>query len=176
MATPAYTICAGNKSEDRETNALSLFAIVERVAMDALGKTEPSGTPEPEATASPAKVPSAFTAIVLSVWLKDDSDYGAAYEAEFCMVSPSGDAISTPLPSFTMMKDAGSFLHRIMVRLHGLPPLNQGGVWMMETRIRLAGSTGEWIKQGYPLVVDVTDEYVSVANKHISDNETTVVS
>ena len=60
-----------------------------------------------------------------------------------------------------MQQDRASFLHRIMVRLHGLPPLNQGGNWLMETRIRRSGSVGEWIKQSYPIIIDLAEGYLN---------------
>ena len=167
MAKPAYIICSRSKSEDRETNALSLFEIVERVALDASNPPESLEEQEPSAPQT-QRGSSVFIACVLAVWLKEEDDYGASYEAEFGMVSPSGTDIPVPLPPFTMAKDAGSFLHRLMVRLDGLPPLTEGGVWMMEARIKRIGSS-EWNKQRYPIVVDVTDTYLANI-KHLQDN------
>ena len=159
MARPAYTICEKLKSEDRETNELSLIGVVERIVLGHLVKPGPVSSPPVAGITGPGRPLIAFDAFVLSVWLLEQSDHGETFETQFSMVSPSGTDIPSELPTFTMSKNNDLVLHRVMVRLDGLPAFDEQGVWWMETRIRRAGSESEWARQGFPLIVQFSEDY-----------------
>jgi len=154
MVQPAFIICCGSKSEDRETKTISFFNVIESIGLD---------IPENLPTQEKAKFQHAgrISAEIVSSWLIEPEDYGELFECHFSIRSPSGETMyPRDLPPFSLKSDDTAHMHRVTVRLHGLPPLTEKGIWRFQMDIRRVGAE-PWQSQSYPFYVDPSDGYIS---------------
>jgi hypothetical protein len=139
MPEPVYLICAESGAEDKQTDILSLFNIVERLVI----------TPMPPVDGVVLVPPQVLR--VVAVWMRNEND-GPEDEFEQQMVfsPPAGAAsVMTGVTPFRFEK----LLHRFTVKMNIALAFAGPGMFWVETRVRRRGAD-EWITHRYPIVVD----------------------
>lgn len=160
MVQPAYTLLAQSISQDRDSNAISLFHVIERVALWVPAEGDQVVPNHPDAA-------STFRGAVVSVWIKGESDFGRTFQYELALVPPGDNEQESIIGKLDVKfsDDRSKQLERIVIRLIGFPmlPKVSGIVWL-ESRIRKASATNgdaAWVTQRYALPVDVNTGHPS---------------
>jgi hypothetical protein len=145
MPKPIFILCSESQSQDRRSNLLSVFNIIERVEVKAQAKP----TDEPKDVVLVEMLSFAVTA----VWRRteDDAD-GDEYDSEMVLHLPGPE-------DKKLTKDTGPFtlgpldkpLQRITL-LVKMPMIKASGKLVAESRIRKKG-TDDWLSQTYVLPV-----------------------
>src|ERR1051325_11600420 len=137
MAKPVFILCSEAISVDQETQALSIFNVLEKVQFKKL--------PKPKDDGSRVAVVETFKMRILSIWLREGADIGETFETEsFVTIPPNNLTIGFPRQTFQFT----SPLHRINLLLHGLLPFQVSGEMRVTSQIRKLGDE-KWISQDY---------------------------
>jgi hypothetical protein len=148
MPKPIFILCSESQSQDRRSNLLSVFNIMERVEVKA--QAEPSDAPKDVVLID------MFSFVVTAVWqqTEDDTD-GDEYESETVLHLPGPEAkrLTRDTGSFTL-RSLDKPLQRITL-LVKMPALKASGKFVAESRIRKKG-TDNWLSQTHviPVVFD----------------------
>jgi len=147
MPRPVFVVCSESISQDRETNLLSIFSIIERLDFFIGGK--PDGTSDPAQMAIKH-----FRARLTAVWMFDPDEVNIPFEHEVAfLLPPNGEEVLGAKTEFSLRE--GFHLHRFVTALVGLPPIKTGTLNLV-SRVRRAGDS-DWISQSYPVVVSVSE-------------------
>ncbi len=146
MPKPVYIICAEGVTEDKRTNLLSFFNIVEKLIAEPLS----------EKGEKPSKSP-IFQLRTVAVWMREESDpVDQEFEAQLQLIMPPNDEIVTA-PNISRFRfKEGSFLVRITLQFMGDPPIKGAGVLRVVCLVRPVGSE-EWQRQEYPIIVQIKE-------------------
>lgn len=147
MPKPVYIICASGLSEDRATNLVSLFGIIESlvVASDPIAEVAKSTQVKRE-----PKPGDLGQLKVMAVWMKtSDADVDVTFEHEFVVQCDDVELPPIGRMEFTFTKDA--YLKRFLLCFDGLPPVTRDGFAVIRSQIRRDG--GDWLSQEYPLLI-----------------------
>jgi len=165
MASPVYLICARSTSEDRHTNLVSLFSIMERVTIFQYKKDTPQSLP-PGVSRNPF-----YPFRIVAVWMKSDGDTpDVEFETEVELIKPTGERITALHEQFRFSKSHD--LQRIVVDIDGPQPFGLvAGLFVVEAKLRRVGAQA-WTKMRYPIRIDVvlaegegpTEEAAPLAN------------
>ena len=146
MPRPVYILCVQSSSEDRESNLLSLFGLVENFQI----------------TPIPAPLPNQPVFVLwqpiraVGAWLAEADDGPAdEYESELRVFIPGIEAPFVVATGVFRFRDPlpARPLHRFVVNFPTPLPLAQPGTMCIEHRIRRKG-TEEWLSQDYPVIVE----------------------
>lgn len=140
MAQCVYLVCSESFSLDRDTGIISVFKLLERVAI----VTRHEGMRE-----YPLKL------CAIAAWSSEPEDQSERFEAALRIVNPNGEEKVLPVSApFSFEKE----LHRIIVNLTiGLDARTtiSDGLLQLQSRIRKVGES-DWIESMvYPVRIDV---------------------
>lgn len=145
MPKPVFIICAREIVEDKSTNLLSIFTVIEKIEAVASDSEIPRGR-----DGRPG-IPPQFQQIkVVAVWMQQDGDRDGEFEHEFQV--DVGDFHRDMAGNFTF-DDAP--LKRFQLTLVGFPIPDESCVGYVRSRIRRPGSV-EWQIQEYPIPITIT--------------------
>jgi len=144
MPKPIYIICSESGVEDRNTGLLSFVNVLEKLTM-----WKPGETPNPNAQRI-------FGFRVSAAWMKEPTDnISTVYEWELLFEAPVSKASHVVVKgSFSFADEPSKSWSRTTVNVHGVPPADGSGILRVQHRIRPVGSSGEWLVQEYPLVIE----------------------
>lgn len=138
MPRPMYVICAQSGAEDKRTNLVSLFNIVERFEAVPLPTTNPAIIQSP-------------TLYILAVWVQGETDQpDNDFEHQFVFSWPEQEPILTEPMRFRFEKP----LYRFMAINPGPLFFRGTGTFRIESKVRLVG-TEEWLRQEYLVAVEM---------------------
>lgn len=135
MPSPVYIICAHDIVENKATNVVSIFNVVEKITASRAQAGE--SVPLPHVTLLKA----------IAVWRKEEGDEGQEFESE--MTVRAGDEELGRATSVFQF-DATAGLHRIILTFPVMLAVQEDGVVTVRSRIRRADN-GDWIEQSYPI-------------------------
>lgn len=143
MPLPAYMICCQSGIEDKETNLVSLYFVVDLLRLSPL--------PQPKTPGEVVYVDALPLRIVAS-WLKCEGDTDdQEFDTETRLVSPNGDSV--PLTG-TRFKFGPVLFYRFTVKAPRQLPINSPGIWWLENRVCKVGAE-EWVSQKYPIYAEL---------------------
>lgn len=149
MPKPVYIICAAGLSEDRSTNLVTLFGIVESLVVAPV--PIPDGT-KVNFVKGPNNPGELGQLKVMAVWMKTSAaEDNVVFEHEFVLQFDDVELPPIGRMEFTFTPDA--YLKRFLLCFDGLPPMTKDGFAVIRSRIRLDG--GEWMSQEYPMMMIV---------------------
>jgi hypothetical protein len=140
MPQPVYIICSELISQDKETNQLSIFSIVESLEAHR-GQTQRK---QGHNVVGKSRI--------VAVWMKDDGDEEVQFEEEIVFLLPPNDK-EVVAAKGTFHFESGKYLHRSIINMLGWPPIKGSGVMWVQSRIRRKDDE-QWKTQSYPIVVD----------------------
>ena len=150
MPRPVFIICARGSVQDKDSNLLSLYDVVEKLVL----------IPLPKITGQSVIVVQSQPFHSVSTWMlepdKGDS-HEDDYALEFRLLPPDGKEAVVLQSSKTRLGAADENFQRITLKIESLLPFTVSGLWEFEARIRKDGSDG-WISQSYPLQIDIRDQ------------------
>ena len=148
MPRPVYIICAQSMTQDKDTNLVSFFTVIERVTMKLppLGQATPA---PPAAHDSLARDVTAFK--VMAAWVREQDDNGE-FEHEFSVVVDGEEKPHGRRP-FVFGED--KWMQRFVLLMHGLPAPSTSGIVSVKSKVRRHGSN-EWLSQEYPILVELS--------------------
>ena len=151
MPIPVYMLCSESLSVDSITGLLSHYRVFNSLQITPLGTKGPTVLP-PSATPW-------FQMTASATWMLEAGErVYDKYEYQFLIRQPKdGPELIVGSGFFTFAK----LFHRIDLNVQG-QPLSQSGTFHIENRIRKTGAS-TWIKQSYPLVVEVVGQIRSDA-------------
>lgn len=161
MPKPVYIICAEGVTEDRRTNLVSLFNVLEKLT----ATVEPDGDNEEKVQRLPLL---RFRA--LAVWMREESDpLDQEFEAKLqLIIPPDGEEITLPVRRRFKFKEGGH-LQRISLTFEGGPPMKGPGTLRVLSLVRAVGSE-EWLRQEYPIFVEFKE--AKLQEEHAEATET----
>ncbi len=150
MPLPIYVVCSQSGSQDSATRFVSCFGLLEQ------GRLQRAESPSA----------SGLTMFVVAAWMREAADAGRTYEGEVVVTLPGHQdaAARAEFEEFSF----SALIYRMMIPQFVIPlPQDprafQSGVMRVEVRIRQKG-TGEWIRQSYPIWLEVAPEVVEDAS------------
>jgi hypothetical protein len=148
MPRPVYVLLAQGVCQDRDSNLITIFTIIEQIGLVVPAPGEQLNRP-----LLPGEHPINLTDHRgVAVWMKSDGDDGD-FEHEFTMVADGAETGILQRVPFTFAP--GTFLARFMILLRGIPVPAESGLIYLRSKVRGAGNT-EWMIQDYPVRVGVT--------------------
>lgn len=146
MAKPLYIICAESAVEDKRTNLLSLFNILEKFT----AQVKVIRVKGDKIIRRPL-----FRFRSVAVWMREESDpWDQEFEAQLQLILPPDETEITGAPEMARFKfKEGRPLQRISMEFEGDPPFKGPGILRVISRIRPVGSE-EWLQQEYPIIVE----------------------
>ena len=148
MPKPVYVMCAHDIVQDKETNRMSIFNVVEKMVVKQFAKPVSVGQMEP------GMLPPGLGLLkAVAVWMKEPSDAGE-FEHEFVITS---DGVETSVGSqpFVFADDPKKLLHRFFLEFQGgLPVPAESGTLIIRSRVRHSAAT-DCISQDYLIPVEV---------------------
>lgn len=145
MPKPVYIICASGICEDKLTNLVTIFQVLE-----AFEYTPFENRQEMPAGQIPLEQGSST---ILAVWRMDESDSNQQFEHEFAVQAGTAELISTGLSSFSFTPPA--VLQRFKMTIQGFPIMESSGYLRLISRIRKTGDVDWGASQEYPIRVTV---------------------
>lgn len=149
MPRPVYIIAADSYSEDRGTNILSVFHILERI--EYLRQVIQDGVPlfpEPAEASD-----SGLHFNLLAVWMKlPDDNPELTYEYEMAVIHPDKTENIVTSGESQMFPSDDRPLQRMVVRFKRFAP-KSAGIYRFESRVRVVGEE-TWQRQDFPLTVE----------------------
>lgn len=158
MPSPVFIIVSGSAVEDRRTNLLSVFNVVERLVIRKKLPDEQLGVPGQFRQVDLGESPSThFGFSIQAVWMLEPSDPPeGTFDAELLFtVPPHNRQVRHSMPPLEYKK--GGFLVRFGAVLIGPPPCDGSGILRVAIRIRRAGEQ-KWFEQEYPILLESIDE------------------
>lgn len=149
MPKPIYIICAEAVCEDKGTNQISFFNVVERVLLDAA----PQATPVPP---TPAIALTLLKSVTVAVWSRQDGDDGQ-FESNFLIRLPNGDELNADTGPFSVSAVEDKPLHRFKLSLTLALPF-VSGILTIASRLRPVGSNAAWLSQEYAIPIETRSE------------------
>jgi len=141
MPRPLYIVCCEAGSEDRRTGLLSHFQLYEKITLRRLPL--PQGRP----------VVMSLPMRVVAVWMKfPDDPQEQEYDFEMAFYLPDGREVIPHRGTFAF--EPAAWQYRIAVHANTFPPGLTTGTFRIECRIRRAGTTEDWVRQDYPILVE----------------------
>lgn len=139
MPRPLYLICSKSGSEDKQTGLLSMYHVLERLAL---------APQEPDRPRPP------FSFRIVSAWLREEGDdKEQEYEFSVLLHFPSEDQ------GREVAKDSFYLTHpiyRIVINAQ-LGGCDGPGILTVESRIRPVG-TEDWVVQAFPILVEIASK------------------
>ena len=90
--------------------------------------------------------------------MREDSDLNKEFEAQFTYrIEPGGKEISLAEPMSFRFGTGDKTLQRFIIVFDNFPPLEQSGIFWLESRVRRKGNK-RWVSQRYPIDVHVNRE------------------
>jgi hypothetical protein len=144
MVSPHYIMVCEGGSEDRTTNLVSLFRVIEKVTMHAVSA---------EKAASEKIRPAQFAFRVVSAWrLQPEDRRDGSFECElFFHIPPEGRLVA--VGKAELEYKGGDFV-RFTFDVSGTPPADGAGWLQIETRMRRCGDE-IWNSQSFFVLVEV---------------------
>jgi len=153
MPRPVFVILAHGVSEDKTTNLVSLFTIVEVVRHPVAAEEKPTD-PSSDKTTFRLSLFSELTA--LAVWMREDGDEQTVFEHQFAVYVPGETDEKLTVPPQPFQFEAEKSLRRFRLNIQGLLPVGkESGIMELESRVRKAESSDEWLRQRYPIVSQI---------------------
>jgi hypothetical protein len=149
MPSPVFIIVARAAVEDRTTNILSLFSVVESLNVAVTPNPENADPVLLEALNDARRRASEYAAF--AVWRREDGDENAVFEHQFSMVFPDRE---DPVPAAPFQFNSAMPLQRFRLDINGIPPLAQSCTIYVESRVRRPDSGEQW-QQRYPILFNV---------------------
>lgn len=154
MPTPVFVVCSESISQDRETNKLSIFSIIERLNLR-IGE-KPDGTPEKIAI-------TAFRGRLTAVWMFNPGEVNIPFEHEVAfLLPPNGEELLGPKTDFLLRE--GFQFYRFITPLVGFPAILKSGTLNLVSRVRRVGDS-DWISQSCPVFVSVNEPSTEMKSK-----------
>lgn len=140
MPRPVYIICSESGSDDRHTNLVSHFNVLEKIHFF-------RNAPDQK------KPVTMFKFRGTAVWMREDGDIGVEFEWEYVLGLPMS---KTPhvMSKGTFSYPSEAMLWRCVVNYEGPPPIDGSGMLSIEHRVRPVNSNDEWIVQKFPLIIE----------------------
>jgi hypothetical protein len=140
MPKPIYIICAESGVEDKRTNLVSFFNVLEKLSFFR------QGTPPPRGRLSSMRV--------CAVWMREGDEPMGEYEWELTFITPhSKQEHRVGGGTFIFPNDDARRLFRCTVDVVGTPPIDGSGILSVQHRLRQLGAS-EWLKQEFPLIIE----------------------
>ena len=150
MPKPVFIICCEGVLQDKTTNNLSIFKVLEKVIVKK-GITVDPASPMARPYAAGSGYPG-FEGV--AVWRKEAQDVGKTFFHKFHIEHP--DAVAVVEEQTFQFTEAGE-LSRFILVLSGIPIPEKSGVVLVKSQVREDGST-EWNSQDYPIFFDIIDK------------------
>jgi hypothetical protein len=149
MPKPIFIIVCQTGTQDKDTGAISLFHVVEKIEATIL-------KPPPEGFQGPIFIQT-MPLRVVATWMKSDDD---AHDQEFDFhiagyMPPDRKVGFEANGKFTFAE--GMPLHRLTVNISGQIPITEPGVMWVENRVRKSGTDSAWLSQEYPILISTTE-------------------
>lgn len=156
MPKPIYVICCDSISEDKTTNLLSLFAVLEKVIV--VKTAVQSGDDVAAATAIGEQIgrQKATETRVVAVWMKEPGDEDCVFEHEFSFIAPDGKTTSHPPPLQPFGFERSTYLQRFTLTLVGFPVPKETCVVEIQSKVRMHGDE-DWLIQSYSLLFEIVE-------------------
>jgi len=126
MPKPRFIVCSQSGSEDKDTQLLSLFNLIDKLVFS---QTPVAGSPIVELR-------------ITASWAKEENDDGKHFELQARLNIPgSAKSVDFPIEPFTFSAQNYRFTGRIL----GMPPVMKAGDLVITVKIREANSL-KWIE------------------------------
>ena len=135
MPSPVYIICAHDVIEDKLTNSVSIFKVVEKVIAR-------KGPPY-----EPFSLPPVTLLKAIAVWSKEGGDEGHEFESEMT-INVGDEVVGRAKSDFQFTPEAE--LHRIIMAFPVMLAVKEDCVVTVKNRIKKSGDEN-WIEQSYPI-------------------------
>lgn len=164
MPKPVFIVVSQSGVEDRQTNLLSLFNVIERLVIKKKPAKEDAGEPGQFKEVNAAELPAMhFGFRIAAVWMLEQSDPPeGTLDAEMVFsVPPHNREVRHSMGPLEYKK--GSFIVRVSAIVIGPPPCDGSGILRVKIRVRFS-DTLEWLEQEYPILIETIDETVTDSN------------
>ena len=147
MPRPAYIVCCVSSVEDKETNMLSVFNVIENIR----GMTVQEAEEKAKTENKPLVIQTQELRILCSFMLDEQESSDDLFDFELRFLPPEMEPISVATHEFKIEK----FFHRFKVKFQGpLPTGEKTGVFWIEARAKKKENT-EWVSQRYPIQLEI---------------------
>jgi hypothetical protein len=151
MPKPAYIICATGIAEDKRTELLTFFKVIE--AYDVVLVNDLQQPANPDTTTKKPKVVFGIEMNVMAVWLQEETDsFDDQFESEIALVAPDGTDVTSVAHAQFSFNPKG-LLYRCPVLNFIIPGFPGLGIFRMEARIKKAGEDDWRERQSFPIIV-----------------------
>jgi hypothetical protein len=147
MPRPVFIITAKGTTEDKVTNSLSIFYVVE--TLDVILEPRADVPQELLDAANEARFRSQDF-VALAVWMREDDD-DAVFEHEFALIFPDRED-QIPAQPFQFNRERP--LQRFKLQMTGVPLPRESCVVEIESRVHRRDTNQHW-QQRYPLICNV---------------------
>ena len=157
MVNPVFILVAKLSSQDKDSGALSIFEIVEKLQFTAI--------PKPIDPAQPIMVLFEPMRLIATWSSETDADRNREYDYEIEAFMPD-ESLPLIAASGTFRFEAGKQNHRITVIFASPLPITKPGIIRFQGKIRVTG-TPNWQTQSYLIPVEallITPDSVSQSN------------
>jgi len=162
MARPVFMVCCSSRSEDRNTNFLSIFEILEGYKLATL-KVRDGKLIDAEVTklATEGQFQTGVHFCVISLWMQtEDDSKDDEFLHELAITDPGEPEKIATSGVFRFEKS----FQRLIVELHKGGQWKQSGICEVESRIKKKNSP-EWIRQRFPIPIQVVQPEVEDADE-----------
>ena len=143
MPKPVYVLCAQAVLQEKTSNLVSIFQVLEQITAIIVRKHDD------EATATNVHGSrDGFQAI--AVWRKENGDAGETFVHEFLVAEQSAGLVP-----FTFSKEKN--LQWFVLNAGGFPIPEKSAMVLVTSRVRRESSNA-WCSQSYPIFFDITEK------------------
>lgn len=148
MPKPLFIIAGQGVTEDKQSNLVTIFNVLERIKFKPQGLTDtpPAG--------------SYFPFAAIAVWRAEAGDEAKEFEAELVLLKPPANE-PQPLGIIRVTFQSGRPNHRFILQYGGPLPFSGPGVLRIESRIREIGAE-HWMSQAYSIEIERETETAPV--------------
>lgn len=143
MPKPLYMICAQGAVEDKRTNLVSFYNVLEKLIVQV----------KEEGDKEKRSLPPRWRFRAIAVWMREESDpFDQEFESQMQMILPPDNRV-LDIPGIAKFKfQEGKHLKRVSLEFDGAPPRGPG-ILRLVSLVRAVGSD-EWLRQEYPIIVE----------------------
>ena len=150
MPLPAFTLCASDLIQDKDTNQLSIFNVIGKVTVR---KFRPD-QPKPVGELADNEMPFGMGVMkVVAVWSKLDGEDGVELEHEFRVLYGDTDDRAGGEPF--VFNERLSY-YRFFLAMRGFPFNDGSDVVIIRSRVRRKGED-QWVSQDCRILVEVIE-------------------
>jgi hypothetical protein len=164
MPSPVFILVARTAVEDKATNFLSLFSVLEILSVTQAPPVE-NADPALVATLNSA-LRRANEFIAFAVWMREDAIAAdVVYEHRFSLIFPNRE---DQLPATPFQFDAELPLQRFRLSIQGIPPIEESCIIYVQSLVRRPDTDETW-HQRYPILCKVNRLQDQAANNGHAD-------